>query len=618
MPDGLSSLVSASAQRLGVAGADNAVEVTEHVLADIGRHFGLDVAFLRHNDPAIRATVLVAQWPVRTFVPDPDPIGIVYFDEADPIFAMAEHLKEPRVIRPTADPDYRQRIEDGTTIPAISMAAVPLLTTSLETVGTLGFIKFGDREWTDAEIDGLKLIATLFSNLKSRLEATDALKWIAAHDDLTGLANRRTLVDYLHTRLEPERPGPVAVLYLDLDQLKPVNDLLGHSAGDQVLTQFAARMQDLAGDDAFLARYGGNGVIAVFDDPLSLDEAHTFAKRIRPHVQARFAVDAGYIQSTVSVGVAVGTPGVDTTSDLLRYTEHSLTAAKAAGGNTITVFSDELAARHALRTDIELHLPDALEDADLFLQYQPEVDLLTGDVMAIGCHLRWNHPTRGLLGPETFFPVAETVNLAAELDRRILRLACEQLKSWRNEGLAADIPLRVRMSAVTTVTEGFVDHLRDTLAHFELPADALSVQVAESVVVAEAAASRENLLRLKELGVSLVLDDFGTGYSVFAGLKSLPFDTVKIDRSLVRNIDQDAGDVAILRSVIALTDAFGLRVVADGLQTIQAAQMLIREGCRQAQGALLSMPLDAREMGALLTKPVIRPLLPTSVKYRTA
>lgn len=618
MPDGLSSLVSASAQRLSVATADNAVEATEHVLADIGRHFALDVAFLRHNDPAIRATVLVAQWPVRTFVPDPDPIGTVHFADADPIFAMAEHLKEPRVIRPTADPDYQQRIEEGTTIPAISMAAVPLLTTTLDTVGTLGFIKFGDREWTEPEIDGLKLIATLFSNLKSRLEATAALKWIATHDDLTGLANRRTLVEYLETRLEPHRPGPVTVLYLDLDRLKPVNDLLGHSAGDQVLTQFAERMQGLAGDDAFLARYGGNGVIAVFDDPLSLDEAQTFARRIRPRTQARFSVDAGYLQSTVSVGVAAGTPGVDTASDLLRHTEHSLTAAKAAGGNTTVVFSDELAARHALRTDIELHLADALEAAELFLQYQPEVDLLTGDVMAIGCHLRWNHPTRGPLGPETFFPVAETINLAAELDRRILRLACEQLKSWRKVGLATDIPLRVKMSAVTTVAEGFVDHLRDTLTHFGLPAAALSVQVAESIVVAEAAASRENLLRLKELGVGLVLDDFGTGYSIFAGLKSLPIDTVKIDPSLVQNIGHDAGDVAILRSVIELTAAFGLHVVADGLQTTQAAETLVREGCRQAQGELLSTPLDAPAMGALLTNPAIRSPLPISVRYRTA
>ncbi|MDR3663907.1 MAG: sensor domain-containing phosphodiesterase [Mycobacterium sp.] len=618
MPLDLNRLVSKSAELLSGASANDAVEVSEQVLTDIADYFGLDVAFLRHNDHSIRATRLIAQWPIRSYIPDPDPIGTVYFEEADPIFAMAEHLKEPSIVRPAADPEFQQRIEEGTTIPAISMAGVPLLSPAGVTEGTLGFIKYGDREWTTDEISGLQLIAALFSNLKTRLESDAALKWLATHDDLTGLANRRRLLDCLERRLAPNQPGPVAILYIDLDRLKAINDLLGHESGDQALSQFAARLCQYAGDDTVLARLGGDELIAVFNDPMPLEDALTFAQRIRPTLQNRLLVAGGFINCTVSIGVAVGIPGLDSVSDLMSQAEDALAAAKAAGGNGIAIFTDELAAKRALHTDIELHLPDALESADLFLQYQPEVDLRTGAVVAIESQLCWNHPTHGPLKSETFIPVTETINLAAALDRRILWLACEQLQRWRNDGLATDIPLRVKVSPVLTITEGLVEYLTDALAHFDLPAKALSLEIAESIVVAEAAASRDTLLGLKDLGVGLVLDHFGTGYSDLAGLKSLPIDTVKVDRSFVQNLNRDPGDIAIIRSVIALANAFGLVIVADGLQTATAAEILVREGCLQAQGPLLSPPLDAPAMGALLKNPVIRPPLPTSVQHLRA
>lgn len=612
----LSRLVSESAQRLGVAAADDAVTVSEQVLTDIAEHFGLDVAFLRHNDHAIRATVLVAQWPIRADIPDPDPIGTVFFDGADPIFAMAEHLKEPRIVRPGADDDYQRRIEEGTSVPVITMAAVPLLTSGGVTSGTLGFIKFGDQQWTAEQLDGLQTIATLFAYLKDRLEADAALQWHATHDDLTGLANRRTLLAHVDEQLAGGRPGPVAVLSMDLDRLQSINALLGQTARDTALAVFADRLREQLGEAAFLGRLAGGSVVAVLNGPTSARDASAVADRIRPALEACFDLPSGPVKSRVSIGVAVGIPGEDSTSELISHAEHALGVAHELGGGETVVFTDALAEAQALRTDIEVHLLDALDGDELTLQYQPEVDLQTGAVVAIAAQLRWHHPTRGVLHPATFVPVAESINVAAALDRHSLQLACGQLRAWHREGLATDIVLRVKVSPVVTVTEGFVEYVASTLAQFHIGPESLSLEFAESITVEEAAASRETLHNLKSIGVGLVLDQFGTGYSDLAGLKSLPIDTVKIAPVFVAGADSSGGDIAIIRSVVGLADAFGLAVVADGVQTPAAAELLVREGCRRAQGPLLCPPLDATAMHTVLVSPFVQ--APTSRRGRPA
>lgn len=610
----LNELVERVAHTLMAADEGNYVPASEQALADVAAHFGLDVAFLRHNDHAIGATILIAQWPVRTYVPDPDPIGTVYFKDADPVFAMAEHVKEPVILRPGAEPDeYQQRIEEGTTVPAVSIAAVPMNVTDKTegsagfiTTGTLGFIKYGDLAWTDDEITALKVIATMFAHLKARVEAQESVRHLAEHDDLTGLCNRRSLLDHLERRLAAGQPAPVAALYIDPDQLKAVNDLLGHDTGDQVLVELTQRLREHAADAAYLSRLGGDEIVAVLNAPTTLADAYEYAEQLRETLAARLMLGSSYIRHRVSIGVAVGTPGTDSVSDLLKYAEHALTAAKAAGGNTVIAFSDELAAQYSLQTDIEVHLQDSIDSGALHLQYVPEVDLRSGQLAAMEAVVRWNHPTRGLLLRDAFMPVAEATNFGGAVGREVMRMACEQFQRWRIEGLAQDVMLRVKLSPAQIVTDGFTEHLTATLAHFNVPAASLCLELPEDLLVAEAQRCSQILLALKDIGVQLALDNFGTGYSFLPSLKELPIDSLKVGRAFVRTLDHDGENALFVQSIAALADAFGLELTADGLETESAAERLVAMGYRRAQGLLVSGPVDANGMEALLKAPKLR------------
>ncbi|KAA0115020.1 EAL domain-containing protein [Mycolicibacterium sp. P9-22] len=596
----LNGLVDLAAKRLITAHTDNVVEISELVLADLAAYLGLDVAFLRHNDHEIHATRLVAEWPVRPFVPDPDPIGVVYFADADPVFAMAERLKEPLVIRPAAETDeYQQRIQQGTEVPQISMACVPLLSNDV-TTGTLGFVKYGDREWLEEELNALKTIATMLAQLQARLVAIERLQFLAEHDDLTGLCNNRVLTDHLDGRLASGQDGPVAVLFADLDRLKSVNDLFGHAAGDEVIAQFARRLRESFSDIALLARQGGDEFVLVLNEPMELPQAELLADRIRLLLREPFAIGREFVRRTASIGVAVGVPGRDSASDVLRYADLALEAAKGSGGNDAAVFTDAIALKYLLLNDVELHLRDGIESEAFVVHYQPEVDLRTGKVVAVEALVRWNHPTRGMLLPSAFMPVAESSNLAAVLGRKVLQDSCAQLQQWKSMGLAQDLLLRVNVSPVQRVADGFADHVARVLTEYELDPASLSLEFAESFVTDDADLNDEILTALRALGVGLALDEFGAAYSDLSRLKSLPIDTLKIDRSFVQHLDGSKDDLAIIRAIVSLGEAFGLGLVAVGLETEAAAQMLVAMGCHQAQGFLLSPPVDPDTMAQML------------------
>ncbi len=232
MPRSLELVVTSVATQLMGVNAATSAEVSQQVLADLVEYFDVDVSFLRRNDHRIHASILVAEWPVRPGIPDPDPLAVVYFADADPVFALAEHQKEPIVFRPEpATDDYQRTINESRQVATTSMACVPLLSGD-DTTGVLGFVKFGDRDWLPAELNALKAIASLFAQLHARVLAEEQLRYLAEHDDLTGLHNRRALLAHLDARLAAGQPGPVSALFFDLDRLKAINDYLGHTAGD--------------------------------------------------------------------------------------------------------------------------------------------------------------------------------------------------------------------------------------------------------------------------------------------------------------------------------------------------------------------------------------------------
>jgi diguanylate cyclase (GGDEF)-like protein len=601
MTRSLDQVVTAAAAELMAATAANAIPCCTRVLADVVAHLGVDFSFLRHNDHTIHATKLVAEWPVRDYIPDPDPIGVIYFADADPVFKMAEHIKTPLILRPEPEnDDYQRRIEKGTGVAAVSMACVPLLSGDT-TSGILGFIKIGDREWTDEETNALQTIATLFAQLQARIVAEEQLQFLAEHDDLSGLLNRRALMAYLDQRLAPGRPGPVSVLFLDLDRLKTINDYLGHNAGDQFIKVFADRLRAGTESPATIARIGGDEFVVVPDEPMDASTVESFARRLQAWLQRRVVIDGEMIARTVSIGVAVGIPGEHSTSDLLRRADQASLSAKSTGGSQTAIFTTEMASQHAIRNDIELHLEGAIDEADsaLVLHYLPEVDMRTGRVLGAEALVRWRHPTRGLLQPDSFIGVAESINLAGKLGRLVMRTAFADFARWKSKLAMDDTMLRVNVSPVQLVSDGFAGTVAATLADFGLDGSSVCLEITENVVVSDIEATRHTLAALKDVGVRIAIDDFGTGYSVLTHLKSLPVDTVKVDRSFVRDLGADPGDLAIIRAILALADAFELEVVVEGVETVAAAKTLLALGCPRAQGFMLSRPVDAATMEKL-------------------
>jgi diguanylate cyclase (GGDEF)-like protein len=609
MSGGLDDLVTQAAADLMAATAADHAAISEQVVGDTVSQFGVDFGFLRHNDHTIHATVLVALWPPRPFIPDPDPIGVVYFADADPVFAQAENLKVPDVLRPgPANKEYQRNIEAGTGIPNSTIACVPLLSGSL-TTGTLGFVKIGDREWLPEELNALQAIATLFAQVQARIQAEERLQYLAEHDDLTGLLNRRALIARLDERLAAGRPGPVALVYVNLDRLKAVNDHLGHKAGDRFIEVFSQLLRDAADDSSIIARFGGDEFVVVPNEPLGADAAEALARQLQQRVHKQVEVDGETITRTVSIGVGVGEPGRDTSSDILRRADQAVVSAKSVGGNAVVAFDPEMAEKYAIRNDIELHL-EGIIDSDngaLVLHYLPEFDMRTGEILGTEALIRWRHPTRGLLMPDSFMGVVESINLAGKLGRLIMRSACAQFSDWRDRGLAGDAVLRINVSPAQLVTDGFVGLVAATLDEFVLDARTVCLEITEHVVVKDIDTTHKTLAGLKEIGVQVAIDDFGTGYSALTYLKSLPVDALKIDKEFVRDLGTDAAysDLAILKQVMALADAFGLDVIAEGVETAAAARALLDLGCYRAQGFLLSRPLDRSAMGALFAQRVI-------------
>jgi diguanylate cyclase (GGDEF)-like protein len=596
----LERLVTTVAVRLMAANAATAVIVSQEVLAALVEYFDVDVSFLRYNDHSIRASILIAEWPPRPDVPDPDPLAVVYFDGADPVFAAAEHGKEPLVFMPE-NQDYQKRIEDGRHIPQTSMAAAPLVSGDV-TTGVLGFVKVGVREWSEAELNALTAIASLFAQVQARVDAEDQLRYLAEHDDLTGLHNRRALLAHLDARLTPGQPDPVSALFIDLDRLKAINDYLGHTAGDRFLRALAERLAEETGGRGMIARLGGDEFVVIPASPLSAGAAEALGFRLQSILRERVAIDGELLTRTVSIGVAVGVPGIDSTSDLIRRADQAVLTAKAAGGNQVAVFSAEMSLKSEYRNDIELHLQSVIETGALFLRYLPEVDMRTGEVLATEALVRWQHPTRGVLSPASFIAVAESINLAGELGRWVMRTACAEFARWRSRGFGLDTVLRVNVSPVQLVSDGFVDSVASTLREFGLERGSVCLEITESVVVQDIETTSITLAGLKHAGVQLAIDDFGTGYSVFSHLKALPVDVLKIDRGFVADLGANPDDLAIVRAIIALAEAFGLQLVAEGVETEAAAMTLLRHGCYRAQGFLLSLPLSGTEMEALLAK----------------
>ena len=454
----------------------------------------------------------------------------------------------------------------------------------------------------DPELAGIVINAR---EITERKQFTEQLTHQALHDPLTNLANRALFHDRLARALA--RGGTsdvqVAVLFLDLDRFKHVNDSFGHEAGDQLLVAVSERLSVALRASDSLARFGGDEFMVMVVGVTEPHEAVQVANRLVEALRTPVCFGGRETVVTVSVGLAIGTPGLAEPGEVLRQADVALYEAKARGGDDVAVFDPVMAADVFGRLELEQELRHALERRELVLHYQPIVRLNTGEVAALEALVRWQHPTRGLLTPDTFVPLAETTGLIVPIGAWVLMEACRQMRAWQlaNPQLTAQA-INVNLSARQLCDPALVATVTRILGETGLAPDALRLEITEQVLTEELRAAADTLRALRELGVRLAIDDFGVGHSSLSYLRQLDADVLKIDRSFVRDLARDEGSADIVRAVAWLAHRFGMQVTAEGVETAEQLASARAVGCDRAQGHLFAKPVPAGEAGELLAR----------------
>jgi diguanylate cyclase (GGDEF)-like protein/PAS domain S-box-containing protein len=428
---------------------------------------------------------------------------------------------------------------------------------------------------------------------------SERLVELSQHDDLTKLANRLLFRDRLkHALLRARRTGTqVAVIFLDVDRFKTVNDTLGHPIGDRLLQAVAGILTSSMREVDTVARLGGDEFAVLVEELHTEDEATNALKRILTGLSGPLVLGDTELLLSVSLGVAFGPRHGTTWDALLGAADRAMYYAKADGGRQYRVYNPAMRERASERLATEAALHHAVRRNELVLHYQPAIELATGEVTGLEALVRWNHPARGLLAPGEFIPMAEEIGLAAEITEWVIHEACAQIKLWRDGGQP---PLRVAINSCSReLSGGLCELVKRELSDHGLPGDALEIEITERFLGHDDDVRDAMLVELKELGVWITLDDFGTGYSSLARLRAFPVDVLKIDRMFIDELPEND---AIAESVIGLARNLGLRVIAEGVENERQYAWLEQSGCNAAAGYLLCRPQPPEQLTAWLAQ----------------
>ena len=422
---------------------------------------------------------------------------------------------------------------------------------------------------------------------------------LAQHDILTGLPNRSLLNQRLKQIVaQAQRDGTqVACLFLDFDHFKRINDTLGHDAGDQLLQAVAQRLTSAVRESDTVARLGGDEFVLILpglDPANSAFEVMAVLTRVRESFLAPFRLVDQTPTLTCSIGVSVYPVDAIDPNGLIKQADTAMYAAKEAGRNAYRFYTADMNARVQARLQIETDMRRGLMDDEFFLVYQPQVDMGSGRAVGVEALLRWRDPERGVIGPSEFIPIAEESGMIQALGARVLRDACRQLMLWQRQNMF--MRLSVNLSVQQLEHDSWLSVVEDALRASGLPAHYLDLEITESAIITHPDRAVATLMKLKQMGVSITIDDFGTGYSSLSYLTRLPIQGVKIDQRFVHGLEQNKSDEAIAQAIVALSDSLGLRCIAEGVETIAQFEFLKNHRCEEAQGYLISRPLEEPEL----------------------
>jgi diguanylate cyclase (GGDEF)-like protein len=449
--------------------------------------------------------------------------------------------------------------------------------------------------------DRTALLLGLYQKLRAEMavrEESDARSlYLAYHDSLTGLGNRLLFKEQLEKALKEvwETPNPIAVLFVDLDGFKGVNDTLGHSIGDQLLKSIANRIRDISPANSRLARFGGDEFAILQMSAEQPSAAIALAKEIIDVVSRPSAIEGYDVTVSASVGIAVANAGSLSADSFLKSADTAMYGAKSKGPGNYRMFDPEMDAIVQARIALERDMRNGIVQNDFRIFYQPLVNLQTHKVTAFEALMRWQHPERGLISPTEFIPLAEETGLIVRLGEWAIREACSEAMGWPD-----DISVSVNLSAVQFAKGDLVSTVMNALASSGLPASRLELEITESILVERTEHNVRVLDQLHELGVRIALDDFGTGYSSIGYLRSFNFDKLKIDQSFIKDLLADEKSLAIVRAIVGLGSSFGITTTAEGVETEDQRRCLNNEGCTEVQGYLYSKPLPPNEIPPLL------------------
>jgi diguanylate cyclase (GGDEF)-like protein/PAS domain S-box-containing protein len=448
----------------------------------------------------------------------------------------------------------------------------------------------------------------VFHDVSAARAVSTRMSYLAQHDSLTDLPNRILLKDRLmqSMSLAQRHRQKLAVLYLDVDRFKHINDSLGHGIGDRLLQSVAQRLLTCVRSSDTVSRHGGDEFVILLADAVHAQDAIVSVEKILRALAAPHLIEQHDLSITASIGIAVypddGTDG----ETLMKHADFAMLHAKDSGRNNFQFFKPEMNIRALERQSLEFSLRHALAQEQFVLHYQPKINLETGAIVGAEALIRWHHPERGLVAPVHFIPVAEECGFIVPISRWVLREGCRQARAWQDAGLPA-LRIAINISAVELRSKDFAAGVRTILAETGLEPRYLELEFTESFLMNDSKSAAAVLQELRQMGVQLALDDFGTGYSSLSYLKRFPIDTLKIDQSFVRDLMTDADDASIVRAVLSMGESLNMLVIAEGVETREQLNFLREHACPQGQGFYFSHPVVAGEFSQLLGRSVVEP-----------